>query len=122
MREYIESEWCPVCLQMFYSRTKVINHLEEKSRRCRLVVTNCVKPLPVDPVTVCDTEDAAKARALVRIGRRRHYTDDPVVRLSGQWILEAFVVGLSHKTLLKTTSVMGDDDLVDGLRILVRSA
>ena len=40
-RRIIETVFCPICLQDFHSREKVICHVEEKSWRCRLVLLNC---------------------------------------------------------------------------------
>eukprot|EP00973_Karenia_brevis_P072771 10106831-Karenia_brevis.AAC.1 len=35
MRLYIDSTSCPICLKQFWTRTRVINHLEEKSLKCK---------------------------------------------------------------------------------------
>ena len=91
-----------------------MNHLEEKSTRCRLVMANCFQPLPNETVCACDADDATKARALVRAGRRRHFAEAPAIRLCGPLIQEAYVAGLSHKSLLRTGSAI-DDDIVDRL-------
>ena len=67
-----------------------------------------------ETVCACDADDATKARALVRAGRRRHFAEAPAIRLCGPLIQEAYVAGLSHKSLLRTGSAI-DDDIVDRL-------
>jgi hypothetical protein len=114
MREYVDTDYCPVCLQFFQSRIKVINHLEEKSRRCLAVITACFRPLPKEISCAHDADDAATARALVRGGRRRHFSETPSSRMSGPLIRAAYVAGLSHASLLRTGARV-DDDMLDKL-------
>ena len=100
---------------MFHSRIKTINHIEEKLLRCRLVILSCYDKLLVETVMRLDEEDAQKARVLARVGRRRHHAEVMAERLQGTLIREAVVVGISHRSLLRTPGVMADDDMVSQL-------
>ena len=102
-----------VSLPMLHSHVKVINHLEEKSRKSRMVIMNCLCVLPDEIINACDAEDAAKACTLVRRGRRRHHAGDAVLRLSGPLIRGAYVVVLGHKSSLRTQTSTVDDDIVN---------
>ena len=102
IRGYIDTAHCPVCLQLFYSREREICHVHEKSHRCRAVILNCFTPLDVYVVEELNAIDAAEARALNKQGRRRHYVSTLASRLQGPLCRGAYVVGLSHRTLLKT--------------------
>ena len=116
MREYVDTDVCSVCLQHFRSQMKVVSHLEEKSRRCRAGIATCFRPLLDDQTNACDAADADKARALVRIGRRRHYSKAPVSRMCGPLTRAAYVAGLSHKSLLRTGFTADDyNGVVDRL-------
>ena len=80
-----------------------------------MVILDSFRILPDDIIKACDADDAAKARALARSGRRRHHTQDPVLRLRGPLIRGAYVVGVSHKSLLRTQTSTVDDDIVSSL-------
>ena len=114
-RAFIDTEYCPVCLQHFGSRIKVINHLEEKSMRCRAVVLTCFPKLPLSVVERLDMEDAGIARNFAEQGRRRHHHDTFVERLSGPMPRGAILAGLSHKTLLKTPRAPVEEDIISRL-------
>ena len=115
LRDYIDTDFCPVCLQMFHSRIKVINHIEEKSLRCRLVVCTTFSKPPPEIIAAMDDEDAQLARALAKIGRRRHHKDIYVERMAGPLTRGAIIAGLSHRTLLKTPSALLDDNVISRL-------
>ena len=62
-----------------------------------------------------DEDDAAEARSLNKVGRRRHHTEAFVERLNGPLMRAAFVVGTNHRSLLKTSAVMVDDATIRSL-------
>ena len=97
-----DGTFCPICLQMFHSRQKVIRHIEEKSVRCRTVLVHTFPRLSENVVAELDAQDATEARCLARQGRRRHFSASATIRLQGPLLREAVVVGISHATLLKT--------------------
>ena len=102
MRAFTDTDHCPVCMQWFGTRTRVIVHWEEKSPRCRRVVLERFRQLPEDTVAVLDERGAEEARTLGRIGRRRYHADTRATRLAGPLMKEAFEAGLDHKSLLST--------------------
>ena len=93
----------------------MINHIEEKSLRCRLVVCTTFSKAPAEIIAALDDEDAQLARALAKIGRRRHHNDNYVERMAGPLTRGAIIAGLSHRTLLKTPSALLDDDAISHL-------
>ena len=115
LRDYVDTDFCPVCLQLFHSRINVINHLVEKSLRCRLLVCTVFGKLPREIVDALDEDDAKIVRELTKSGRRCHHTSAYVERLTSPLIKAAIVAGLSHKTLLKTPSALLDDDAISRL-------
>ena len=98
----IDGVHCPICLQIFHSRPKVIRHIEEQSARCKAVLVHKFAPLPPHIVAGLDEADAANARQLSRRGRSRHHSDSLMSRLHGPLCREAYAVGISHASLLKT--------------------
>ena len=62
--------------------------------------------LHIDAIQRLDNEDALKARALSKMGRRRHFEDIYVERFSGPLVWAAYAAGLRHGSLLKTPTAM----------------
>ena len=89
-------------MQIFHSRPRVISHIEESSVRCKTVLLHTFSALPNDIVAALDERDAAEARRLRRKGRSRNYSDSATSRLPGPLLWEAYAVGISHASLLKT--------------------
>ena len=100
-RARIDTEYCPVCLQLFHARERVICHVEEKSARCKFVLMHTFKALPANTVADLDARDAADSRLLRNKGRRRHHADAVTSRLHGPLCRAAFVAGVSHASLLR---------------------
>ena len=59
--------------------------------------------------------DAEEARALFKQGRRRHYAKDNVTRMPGPLCPEADLVGVSHRTLLKTQGACITENIMSDL-------
>ena len=97
---------------MFYSREKVICHVEEKSARCRTVLVHTFNPLPCETIAELDARDAEVSRHLRAKGRRRHYSDSVSSRLLGPLCRAAFAVGINHATLLKTGGANITTDMI----------
>ena len=76
--------------------------MDEKSHRCRFVILSCFARLDNHVVKQMDAADAEAARILSKKGRRRHYATTNASRLQGPLGREAYVVGLPHRTLLRT--------------------
>ena len=115
VRGYIDTAYCPIGLQLFYTRERVICHVQEKSHRCRAVILNCFAQLDSRVVKELDATDAAEARDLFKQGRRRHYASKVASRLHGPLCREAYVVGLSHRTLLKTQNAYITAEMISDL-------
>ena len=111
-RTFIDTTYCPVCLQLFHSREKVICHISEKSARCRTVLYHTFTPLPRPTVLELDAQDAAESRVLSKRGRRRHHSELVASRLQGPLCRAAYVAGISHASLLKTQGAVITDSMI----------
>ena len=67
-----------------------------------MIHNNTTKTTDKYVVKQMDAADAEAARILSKKGRRRHYATTNASRLQGPLGREAYAVGLSHRTLLKT--------------------
>ena len=111
-RSLVDSVHCPVCMQIFHSRPKVIRHIDEQSARCRAVLMHTTPQIPAMIVTELDKKDAAEARQLSRKGRSRYHSDSSTSRLHGPLIWEAYAVGISHASLLRTQGANVTDHMI----------
>ena len=102
VRVRVDTTHCPVCLQEFWTRERVVCHLAEKSRRCLHVLTSEASPLPEDVVATLDNDGAAECKRLTKQGLRRHFASAPVVRLAGPLTAAANAAGVDHRTLLRS--------------------
>ena len=107
-RDLVDTTHCPVCMQLFHTRVRVVTHLEEKSDKCRSVVMATFNRLPNDVVAELDRKDAKDARERARKGQRPHHADAPAGRLEGPLTLEASEAGLSHKSFPSCFPLYGD--------------
>ena len=96
----------------------MICHVEEKSVRCRTAIINSFVPLDPNSIKALDASDAEEARALSRSGRRRNYASEVVSRMHGPLGREAFLVGVSHRSLVRAQGVPISNDIVSALHSL----
>ena len=116
-RSCIDTPYCPVCLQMFYSREKVIVHTEEKSPRCKLVVSRTFTRLDAQAVLALNAADACEARHLAKKGRRRHFCSIMSSRMPGPLSKEAYMVGISHSAWLRAPAAKPFNSKIIGLAV-----
>ena len=102
VRDRIGSTVCPCCLQDFRTRERALNHLAEKSDRCRAMVLATQPILEADAVAQLNEAEAERLRGLRKKGWRRSYAQQPVARVPGPLTEIAYGLGLSHKGLLRT--------------------
>ena len=119
IRRRIQSTTCPCCLQDFHTRERVLNHLAEKSERCRAMVLATQPELAPEVVQALDQTEAIRLRAARRAGWRRSHAAVPAVRVAGPLTAVAYGIGLSHQSLLRTgfsvwTDAMASNDVDDG--------
>ena len=63
IRLRVPSTVCPCCMQEFHHRERLLNHLADKSERCRAMVVATQPELPPDLVRALDQAEAARLRA-----------------------------------------------------------
>jgi len=74
---------CAVCLKHFWTRERLINHLRYRSKICK---QNMILRGPAcDEATACIIDECQRQDNvdLYSKGRRRHFVEEPVVRLQG---------------------------------------
>ena len=84
MRLYIKNHvHCTVCLQHFWSRARLLNHIRYRSKICKynLILRGTVSE--ESEALDYDLEAASANVALYRRGRRNHHAEEPVVQLEG---------------------------------------
>ncbi len=80
---HVHTVHCPVCMQFFHNRTRILNHLKYRSRVC------CLSLVMQDPRTTKDEAQSLDVacregkRKLYALGLRGHAATNPVFRLAG---------------------------------------
>ena len=83
-RQYVGEELhCIVCLKMFWSRERVVNHIRYRSKICRDQLGLCPPPYTQEEADMFDRAVAQDNRALHHVGNRRHKVVSPCVQLEG---------------------------------------
>jgi hypothetical protein len=83
IRLYISTNHCTVCLKMFHTRERVLNHLRYRSHICRSNLLLKDPVLSVEEADILDTEVAESNRKLQATGKRRHTKCYPCYQISG---------------------------------------
>eukprot|EP00973_Karenia_brevis_P047920 6650780-Karenia_brevis.AAC.1 len=79
----IDGVSCPICLQLFWSRSRVLEHIMYKSKRCFRQLLMRGPIISRVEVTSLLRETAALERSNRRAGYRRAHAHQPVVQLVG---------------------------------------
>ena len=74
---------CPVCLKLFWTRERVLNHVRYRSKVCRGNLVLRGPKYTSEEIDAMDREDTALNIALQSKGKRRHYVENPTVQLCG---------------------------------------
>jgi len=102
LRKFVSGCTCCACMQYFHTCERLLNHLTDRSERCRYYYEQFVVPFS----TTVDADACAKAhdetRALCCEGWRRNKAKQLAFRVAGPLTLEAEFCGIDHKTGLKS--------------------
>ena len=79
----VNDTYCPVCLTQFWTRHKILEHLQEKAPRCLAYLQLTAERISDEEVLKLDADAAAHARANRTRGSRRASAVRPAVRLLG---------------------------------------
>ena len=82
-RLFVDSTTCPVCLVDFQTRTRVINHIAEKSAVCRLNIVICGTAMSIEQADALDADERERVQVLKRRGLRAHHVEVPCCRVPG---------------------------------------
>ena len=83
-RQYVGPNWhCLVCMKMFWSRERVVNHIRYRSKICRNQMLTKPPPYTSEQADAFDLEEAKVNRELSHRGSRRHKAVKPCVQLVG---------------------------------------
>ena len=84
---------CSVCLKLFWTRERLLNHVRYKSKVCQ---QNLLLRGPIcseEESLAADIECAEANTKLHSQSRRRHFAEEPVLQLSGPLQYEVLVTG-----------------------------
>ena len=99
-RQYVGSNWhCLVCMKMFWSRERVVNHIRYRSKVCRTQMLTNPPPYTPEQADDFDLEEAKSNRELSHRGSRRHKAVKPCVQLIGPIMPIASVCPSKHHPL-----------------------
>ena len=74
---------CAICLRQFWSRERLLNHIRYRSQLCKCNYRLRAPVISETEAVVIDSQLASDHARLARNGRRRHFADEPVIRLAG---------------------------------------
>ena len=83
LRLYFDNTSCFVCMQQFWSRERLLNHLRYKSSRCRNAYLARGPCIAFEESCRSDAADLPAHRMSRQRGGRRHTVEVPAIRLSG---------------------------------------
>ena len=84
MRLYIHGHThCPVCLRLFWTRPRLLNHIKYTSKICKYNLYMRGTVSSEEEATQQDAEAAKANVTLYQRGRRSHYAEEPVLQLQG---------------------------------------
>ena len=81
MRKFVRGPECPVCLQRFWQRERVIHHL--KRSVCGRLAAEYIQPCTIAEMLELDQQAAGEARAHQPAGRHSRFAALPCVRTQG---------------------------------------
>ena len=79
----VDDTFCPVCLTEFWTRHKVLEHLQEKAPKCFAFLSLTTPRLPAARVEELDELARQQARCMKITGSRRATALRPAMRLAG---------------------------------------
>ena len=82
-RKYLDDVYCPVCLRMFWTRERALNHIRYRSRICKHNMLLRGPVISDSEADVLDAADAESHAANHKSGKRRHHVVSPVVQMPG---------------------------------------
>ena len=74
---------CPVCLKLFWTRARLLNHLKYRSKVCKINLFLRGIVVSEDEAQIQDSLAAKDNASLYSRGRRNHFASDPVLQLCG---------------------------------------
>jgi len=84
IRLYINNHThCSVCLKLFWTRARLLNHLKFRSKVCKFNLYMRGTIVDEETALAQDGESAAHNSSLYSRGRRNHFASDPVLQLHG---------------------------------------
>ena len=101
VRRFVDTKFCCACLQFFHARERLICHLTEKSKRCKLFYLHCLPRLDDASFCAMEEEGNQECKTVTRDGNRRAKAQKAVVRMCGPYSASAELFGISHKNCLK---------------------
>ena len=83
LRSLIGGTVCVCCLKQFHTRYKILSHISQASKKCRVFYEKCVPPIPFEEQEKLDAQDTIARRKLRHEGRSNRFHPIPTLQCSG---------------------------------------
>ena len=93
-RQYLVGTVRPVCLRKFPNRTRLIEHIHDESRICRVNLKLSYVPCEPDEVEAADAEQTLREQTAKHKGDHRAYSDILMGQCYGP--LQRFIIPVGH--------------------------
>jgi len=82
-RIYIDGVHCPICLKMFHTRERTVNHIRYDSPKCRALIIHLGPCLTPEAANALDAAERERNRHFYAEAKARSKADIPYFRLNG---------------------------------------
>ena len=97
-RDKLTETHCPVCLNEFHTRARLVVHISRASPICNSVLEEQYGPEPPELVAQAEEKSKQQDREFRRMGRHRTWAEFPSFRREGPLTLAAMEAGITHGT------------------------
>ena len=97
-RDKLTETHCPVCLNEFHTRARLVVHISRASPICNSVLEEHYGPEPPELVLQAEEMSKQQDREFRRMGRHRTWAEFPSFRREGPLTLAAIEAGITHGT------------------------
>ena len=88
---------CPVCLCLYHTRSRLIDHVQVGSPTCRDIICQFFVDEPPGDILIVEDAERERVRKMAKLGRHRNWAEFPAVRLPGPLIKSATNAGISRR-------------------------
>ena len=90
-----------MCMQEFFTRERLISHIEDGSFRCRAALETAFEQIPQEVFDELEERSKQEVKKLQDLGRSRTFAEVSAVRVDGPLPLVAELYAIDHRLGLK---------------------